>query len=503
MELAALLALAIGAALGAGAAALWARSALARAQAAGAAERGGLLARLDAEAARAADLAAQLAERARAAVDLQQRLDAEVARRAGFEAGAARIPALERELIGLREEVSGLAAARAELQALLEGERAAAAEKLALVEGAKAQLADAFKALSAEALAANNRQFLDLAKTQIERAQELAKSELGQREKAVADLVAPVKEALTKLDQQIQQVEQTRAGAYEGLRAQVQSLLSSQEQLRGETANLVRALRSPAARGRWGEIQLKRVVEMAGMLDHCDFFEQQTVEADGNRLRPDLMVRLPGGKCLLVDAKTPLVAYLEAVEATDDGVRRTALLRHVQHIRTHMKQLGGKGYWEHAQHTPEFVVLFLPLESCFSAALESDPGLIEAGLDSNVVIATPTTLISLLRAVHYGWRQERLAENARHISELGSELYKRLGDFARHFERVGKSLGSAVEAYNKGVGSLESRVLVSARRFRDLRAAPDGAELQAMAALGDTPRLLSAPDLLAVSDEGA
>ncbi|HSK39549.1 MAG TPA: DNA recombination protein RmuC, partial [Arenibaculum sp.] len=286
-----------------------------------------------------------------------------------------------------------------------------------------------------------------------------------------------------------------REGAYQGLRQQVLSMMETQKELRSETANLVRALRTPAARGRWGEIQLRRVVELAGMLDHCDFKEQASVTTEQGRLRPDMVVRLPGGKTLVVDAKAPVEAYLDAVAATDDEARRAAVARHARHVREHLKQLGAKTYWDQFQDSPEFVVLFLPGENFFSAALEHDPGLIEAGIDNGVVLATPTTLIALLRAVAYGWRQEKLARNAREISALGADLYKRLSDLGGHMDRLGGRLADAVGCYNRAVGTLESRVLVSARRFRDLHAVPAGAELGELNPVDQSPREIQAPEL--------
>ncbi|HYC01794.1 MAG TPA: DNA recombination protein RmuC [Azospirillaceae bacterium] len=383
----------------------------------------------------------------------------------------------------------------AEVTTSLTQERAAGAEKLALLEQAQARLMESFKALSAEALSANNRNFLTLAQAQLEKYQESAKGDLEKRQQAIGELVAPVKEKLERFDGHVRALEEARVGAYHELKAQLSSLVESQGQLRSETTNLVRALRSPSARGRWGEIQLRRVVEMAGMLDHCDFHEQASQDTETGRLRPDLLVRLPGGKTVVVDAKAPLEAFLDAVDCADDDLRAGHMARHARHVRDHMRNLGGKSYWSQFEHTPEFVVMFLPGENFFSAALETDPALIEAGIDQSVIPATPTTLIALLRAVSYGWRQERLAENAQAISTLGRELYERLSVMGGHFGRLGKSLGQAVEAYNAGIASMESRVLVTARRFRDLGAAPESAELPELALLDQSPRLAQAPEL--------
>jgi DNA recombination protein RmuC len=423
---------------------------------------------------------------------------------AGLEA---RLAMADRDLQVTRQELTSKNERNAQLDRELAGvlsdlanEKKNSAEKLALLQNATDDLRKQFENLAASALKSNNESFLQLARTQLEVFQNQAKGDLSERQKAIETLVKPIHESLTKFDGQIQQIEKSRHEAYGSLLSQVQTLTETNQQLRVETGALVTALRAPQGRGRWGEIQLRRVAEMAGMINRCDFLEQEQRSSEEGSLRPDMVVKLPGGKTVVVDAKTPLAAYLNALEAKTDSERCEYLRQHAAQVRVHIKKLGGKAYWEQFPAAPELVVMFLPNEAFFSAALAEDPTLIEAGVAEKVIIASPTTLIALLRAVHYGWAQQDIANNALEVSKLGKELYERLCTMADHFEDVGGKLNSAVGAYNKAVSSLESRVLATARKFPEL-AIQMKEEIPQMEQLEHTTRKLQAPDWRAESEQ--
>jgi DNA recombination protein RmuC len=391
----------------------------------------------------------------------------------------------------LQQETSHLQSRNMELSTLLHKERSLMKEKEDLLLKAEITMREAFQSLSAEALKSNNQAFLSLAKNSLEKFQETAQTDLKSRQEAIKELITPVKEALGSVDKKIQDMEKIRLGAYEGLKQQVTDLLTTQKDLRAETQNLVNALRAPNVRGRWGEMQLKRVVEMAGMLAHCDFEEQSSQDDAEGRLRPDMVVRLPNDKHIVVDAKTPLYAYLEALEEKDITQKTLKLKLHAKQVRTHIMALGAKSYWTKFESSPEFVVMFLPGETFFSAALEQDPSLIELGAEQKVILATPTTLIALLRAVSYGWRQEQIANNAKEISALGQELYKRLSDVSKHIARIGRNLEGAVDSYNQAIGTLEHRVFVSARKFQELGATSHTKEIEPLEPIDKQPRVLT------------
>ncbi|GAB4324383.1 MAG: hypothetical protein Kow0074_17320 [Candidatus Zixiibacteriota bacterium] len=374
----------------------------------------------------------------------------------------------DKEIIRLREvydtervEHAGLKSRMQEAEKRLDAMKQFAEESRKVLEGA-------FATLSQDALKSSNEQFLQLAKSQLGELVTDAKGDLAKRQDAIDSLLKPINEALKKYDEQVQRLSQSIQKDYGSVDQHLKIVKSTAESLQRETGELVKALRAPQVRGRWGEFTLRRAAELAGMAEHCDFVEQESV--DSGRLRPDMTIYLPADRRIVVDAKVPLAAYLDMLESTDETERKRHLARHASHVREHMKQLGTKAYWSQFEQTPDFVVMFIPAESFFSAAVEVDHTLIEDGLNNNVILSSPTTFIALLRTVALGWRQEQMAENAAQISRLGAELYERINRFAENFNRVGKALESAVSAYNESAGTLEARVLVSTRRFRELGA---------------------------------
>jgi DNA recombination protein RmuC len=386
--------------------------------------------------------------------------------------------------------------ALARAQSGLERDRAVHAERIQAFERAEESFRAAFESLSARALSRNNEAFLQLAETRMKQTQSETTADIDARKKAIEDLLAPMQKALERVDREMKDAElrRTRDGA--ALLERVARLDTANRDLQQETRRLVDALKRPGVRGRWGELHLKRVVELAGMLEHCDFCEQQTLDGSDRRIRPDVIIKLPGGKQVVVDAKVPLDAYLRALETSDDASRQSLLADHARQVRSHLTQLGGKAYFTDVASSPEFVVMFLPGEMFFSAALEQDPSLIEFGVDRKVIPASPTTLIALLRAVAYGWQQQAMEENARRISELGRNLYESVGKLAEHFGVLGARLKQSLDAYNQAIGSLEGNVLVKARKFKDLQATASGAEeIPALEASERVPRSLQAREL--------
>ena len=448
----------------------------------------------------------QAAEMEREATTLRSQLLETAQRSATYEERAkqadeyrAMLRERDQAIARMNGEAAQLRERGAELATRLEEERQQSAEKLALLTEAKQGMENAFKSLSSEALRQNNQSFLDLARTSLSEFQQVAKGDLDKRQQAIDALVSPVKASLDKVDEKIGALEKARELAYGEIRQQFTNMAEVQNQLRDETGNLVKALRQPHVRGRWGEIQLRRVVEMAGMMAHCDFVEQQSADSDDGKLRPDLVVKLPGNRQIVVDSKAPISAYMDAHEAGSDELRKVKIQLHAQLVRRHLDSLARKSYWEQFQPTPEVVVMFIPGEAFYSAALEADPELLENAFSQNVIIASPASLMALLKAASYGWRQESIEANAREISRLGQELHDRLAKVADHFLKLGKGLSSATDSYNAAIASFESRVLVSARRFKEMGATSQEAEIIELRAIEGGGRRVQ-PSLLPDSD---
>jgi DNA recombination protein RmuC len=428
--------------------------------------------------------------------------------RARFETLAQRVPVLERDLAAARalldERETRLSEAQVRiteaLTRLSESEKAAT-EKLELMSRAETSMKEAFQALSMDALNQSRAAFLDQAHATFGQFRESALKDFAAKETTFAQLVSPIRESLSKFESHVREIEQKRGEAYSGLSEQFASFKEGQVLLRGETERLVTALRAPSVRGRWGEFQLRRVVEMAGMVQHCDFVEQSTIQGEDSRLRPDLIVNLPGGKTVVVDAKVPLSAYLDAKDARDENARREFIQAHAKQLRKHVGELSDKSYSDQLSSSPDFVVMYVPIESAFADAVQADPSLLDDAVEGNVIPAGPMTLLSLLKGAAYGWRQERIAESAEKISELGKELYNRISVMASHLGAVGDALGKATLAYNKAVGSMETRVLVQARRFKDLGAAV-GDDIPELETVSHAPRQLAIPGLEPEDENG-
>jgi DNA recombination protein RmuC len=377
----------------------------------------------------------------------------------------------------------------AKLETRIKNQDSLQQEREIAFEAANAQLTRAFTELANQSLKSNSENFLRLAEQNLGAQQEKAKHDFGEREKAVEDMVKPIQKALEAAQKQISELEKSRSEAYGSIRTQLEAMQESQKSLRQETHNLVNALRRPEVRGRWGEITLRRLVELAGMVEHCDFQEQVHTAGEGQVFRPDMIVRMPDRRELVVDVKTPLDAYLEAVEADNDTQRKLGLERHAKNVRAHIRMLASKTYWEQFDESPEFVILFIPGDQFLSAALNEEPDLIEYALSKQIILATPTSLVALLKAVAYGWRQLSLAENAKEIRVLAEDLYGRLATFVGHMNRVGRQLASSVDHYNKAVGSLERNVLPGARKFVEL-GIHEKKQIEELAALDPVPRTM-------------
>ena len=429
--------------------------------------------------------------------------EARAAEGARLAAAAERVPRLEDENVGLQERIREVDRRNAALEAARDEERKSHEARVAELTRMGAELEKKFAGLASEVLGKNSESFLKLVSERFEKHSESAREDLEKRRTAIETLVKPLGENLTKFERKVGEIEKAREGAYEAIAAQVKNLAEGQTGLRTETSRLVQALRRPETRGRWGEYQLRNVLEMAGMTKHVDFVEQPTIAGDEGRLRPDVIIRVPGGTSIIVDAKTPLDAYLSAVEAPDEATREQRIADHARQVRDHVRALASREYWKALPETPDFVVMFVPGESFFAAAIESDPALLESAWRERVLISTPTTLIALVKTIAFGWQQERLAENAQAVAAQGRDLYERIKTFGGHMGAVGKALQQTVERYNKGVGSLESRVLPAARRFEDLDVVPAASSIPTLEPVELDPREPQAEELAEAQAEEA
>ena len=421
--------------------------------------------------------------------------------KAAVATSADRVPQLEQTIAELRDQLVAANTQAAETQASLETERKSHAARVEELEKMGAEIERKFAVLASEALGKNSESFLKLMSERFDKHKVTAEKDLEERQKAIETLVKPINESLAKFEHKVGEIEKAREGAYHAITQQVKSLAEGQTGLRSETNRLVQALRRPKTRGRWGEYQLRNVLEMAGMTEHVDFVEEQTIQGDGGRLRPDVIVRLPGGKSVVVDAKTPLEAYLTAIEAGDEDTRERHMADHARQVRDHVRTLGSRDYWKALPVTPDFVVMFVPGEAFFAAAIESDPNLFEQAVRQRVLISTPTTFIALVKAIAYGWQQEKLAENAQAVASHARDLFERIKVFGGHMGDLGRSLRQTVDRYNKGVGSLEGRVLPAARKFESLGVAPAGTSIPEMEPIELEARELQSAELISPPDK--